>query len=68
MDASVRKLFFKNQFEVTVGARNLFDITNVQTVQSGGATGGAHASGSPDLLLGYGRSYFLKLTYNLNFN
>ncbi|MCM0668575.1 TonB-dependent receptor plug domain-containing protein [Flavobacterium tyrosinilyticum] len=68
MDASVRKLFFKNQFEVTVGARNLFDITNVQTVQSGGSTGGAHASGSPDLLLGYGRSYFLKLTYNLNFN
>lgn len=69
MDASVRKMFFKNQFEVTVGARNLFDITNVQTIQAGGgSTGGAHASASPDLLLGYGRSYFLKLTYNLNFN
>lgn len=68
MDASVRKMFFKNQFEVTVGARNLFDITNVQTIQAGGASGGAHASASPDLLLGYGRSYFLKLTYNLNFN
>lgn len=67
MDASIRKTFFKNQFEVTVGARNLFDITNVQTIQ-GGTTGGAHASGSTDLLLGYGRSYFLKLTYNLNFN
>ncbi|SEO47173.1 outer membrane receptor for ferrienterochelin and colicins [Flavobacterium sp. CF108] len=70
MDASIRKLFFKNQFEVTIGARNLFDITSVQTIQNGGGStgGGAHASGSSDLLLGYGRSYFLKLTYNLNFN
>ncbi|PXY42061.1 TonB-dependent receptor [Flavobacterium cheongpyeongense] len=70
MDASVRRLFFKNQFEVTFGARNLFDITNVQSVQNGGtdSTGGAHAAGNTDLLLGYGRSYFLKLTYNLNLN
>jgi len=70
MDASIRKVFFKNQFEVTIGARNLFDITNVQSVRNGGgdSTGGAHAAGSTDLLLGYGRSYFLKLTYNLNIN
>ena len=64
MDASIRKSFFKNQFEVTVGARNLLDITSVQLTQG---TTGVHVSGS-DLLLGYGRSYFLKLTYNLNFN
>ncbi|SFD70979.1 TonB-dependent receptor plug domain-containing protein [Flavobacterium phragmitis] len=70
MDASIRKGFFKNQFEVTVGARNLFDITSVQSVRNAGgdSTGGAHAAGSTDLLLGYGRSYFLKLTYNLNLN
>jgi outer membrane receptor for ferrienterochelin and colicins len=67
MDASVRKSFFKDQFEVTAGARNLFDIKSVQLVQNG-STGGAHAGGGSDLLLGYGRSYFLKLTYNLNFN
>lgn len=67
MDASVRKSFFKNKFEVTVGARNLFDIQSVQQIQNGG-TGGVHSSGSSDLLLGYGRSYYLKLTYNLNFN
>ncbi|PJJ11042.1 outer membrane receptor for ferrienterochelin and colicins [Flavobacterium sp. 1] len=67
MDASVRKSFFKNQLEVTAGARNLFDIQSVQLIQNGG-TGGAHSSGGSDLLLGYGRSYFLKLTYNLNFN
>jgi len=71
MDASVRKSFFKNQFEVTVGARNLFNVTNLQSVQNGGgdASGGAHGGGtSTDMMLGYGRSYFLKLSYNLNFN
>ena len=70
MDASVRKMFFKNQFEVMVGARNIFNITDVQSTRNGGgdSTGGAHAAGSSDLMLGYGRSYFLKLTYNLNFN
>ncbi|MDI1254494.1 MAG: TonB-dependent receptor [Flavobacterium sp.] len=63
LDASVRKSFFKRQFDVTVGARNILDVTNIQ---QGIATGGAH-SASTDILLGYGRSYFLKLTYNLNF-
>lgn len=64
MDASIRKSFFKSKFEVTAGARNILDITSVQQTQ--GSTG-VHTSGT-DILLGYGRSYFLKLTYNLNFN
>lgn len=63
LDASVKKTFFKRQFDITIGARNIFDVTNIQ---QGIATGGAHTS-STDILLGYGRSYFLKLTYNLNF-
>lgn len=65
LDASIRKSFFKNKFEVTAGARNLLDVTSVQLSQ--GNTGGAHVAGS-DMLLGNGRSYYLKLTYNLNFN
>lgn len=64
MDASIRKSFLKNKFEITAGARNLLDITSVQQTQG---TTGVHAAGS-DILLGYGRSYYLKLTYNLNFN
>lgn len=65
MDASVRKSFLKNQFEVTLGARNVLDIQSVQLTQAGST--GVHVAGS-DVLLGYGRSFFLKLTYNLNFN
>ncbi|WP_338840642.1 TonB-dependent receptor plug domain-containing protein [Flavobacterium ginsenosidimutans] len=69
MDASARKTFFNNKLEVTVGARNLFNITSVQIIQgNGGSSGGVHGSGSSELMLAYGRSYFLKLTYNLNFN
>jgi len=64
MDASIRKSFLNNKFEVTAGARNLLDVTSVQQVQG---TNGVHAAGA-DFMLGYGRSYYLKLTYNLNFN
>lgn len=62
LDASVRKSFFDRKFDVTAGARNLLDVTRINQ----GTTAGAH-SASSDILLGYGRSYFLKLTYNLNF-
>ncbi|WP_432670642.1 TonB-dependent receptor plug domain-containing protein [Flavobacterium sp. SM2513] len=65
MDASLSHAFFKDQFEVTLGSRNILDVTNLQASQSG--TTGMHSTGS-SILLGYGRSYFLKLTYNLNFN
>lgn len=63
MDASVRQSFFKNQLDVTLGARNLLDVVNIQ---SSVASGGAHTAGNTNILMGYGRSYFLKLTYNLN--
>jgi outer membrane receptor for ferrienterochelin and colicins len=66
MDASVRQPFFGNRLDVTIGARNLLDVTSVQFNQPGG--NGIHTTSSANLLMGYGRSYFIKLTYNLNFN
>lgn len=63
LDISIRKNFFKNQFEVTVGARNIFDITNV--TQTGTNQAAGHAAPG-EVMLAYGRSYFLKLAYNLN--
>ncbi|AWA28667.1 TonB-dependent receptor [Flavobacterium magnum] len=64
MDASVRREFFGKKLEVSLGMRNLF---NIRTIRTGTATTGIH-SGASDMLLGYGRSAFVKLTYNLNFN
>ncbi|WP_281322617.1 TonB-dependent receptor plug domain-containing protein [Flavobacterium aestivum] len=63
LDASVRKNFLNNKLEATIGARNLFDIKNVNQTKTAGGAG--HAS-SGEVLMAYGRSYFLKLTYNLN--
>lgn len=64
LDASIRKSFLKNQLEATVGARNILDITNINQTKAN--DGAAHATSS-NVMLAYGRSYFLKLTYNLNF-
>lgn len=64
LDASIRKLFYKNKIELTIGARNLLNINNVN--QSNLNQGAGHAVSS-QVLLAYGRSYFFKLTYNLNF-
>lgn len=64
LDASLRKNLFKNKLEATVGARNLLNITSVNQTRAN--EGAAHATSS-QIMLAYGRSYFLKLTYNLNF-
>ena len=65
LDASVRQKFFNNKLETTVGARNILNVSDVN--QSRINEGSGH-SVLPQLMLAYGRSYFVKLVYNLNFN
>lgn len=64
MDASIKKSFFSGKLDATLGGRNLLDVVNIQ---SNVASAGTHDVGSTSILMAYGRSYFLKLTYNLNF-
>ncbi|AEM69841.1 TonB-dependent receptor plug [Allomuricauda ruestringensis DSM 13258] len=65
MDASARVNITKN-LSLTLGARNIFDIVRVNASDT---PSGAHgSSGVPSRLFGNGRSYYLKLLYNLNFN
>ncbi len=64
LDASIRKSFFKTKLEATIGARNIMNVTNVNKTKAN--EGAAHATAS-QVMLAYGRSYFFKLTYNLNF-
>lgn len=61
LDATINKSFGKN-FELLLGARNLL---NVERVNNSGVSGSAHSGGS-SVALSYGRSYFLKLSYNLS--
>jgi outer membrane receptor for ferrienterochelin and colicins len=65
LDASYRKSFLNNSIQLTLGGRNLLDVTNVNV--SNATTGGTHSTDNNALLLGYGRSYYFKLLYNLNF-
>lgn len=64
LDATIRKSFFNGAFVATLGSRNLLDVTSVNTTAF---DGGAHNGPAAQIPLGYGRSYFLKLAYNLNF-
>ncbi|WP_294820340.1 TonB-dependent receptor [uncultured Flavobacterium sp.] len=64
LDASVKKGFFGNRLDATLGGRNLLNVVNIR---SNVAESGAHDAGSTSLPMAYGRSFFLKLTYNLNF-
>ena len=61
LDASVSRTFLKNQLQLILGAKNLFDVT---TVNRTGAGGGAH-SGSSGTPVSYGRSFFINLNYKL---
>lgn len=53
---------FKKAFELTFGIRNILNVTRIN---NSGLSGGAH-SGGTTRPISYGRSYFLKLNYNLN--
>lgn len=64
LDATIRKSFFNGAFVATLGSRNLLNVTSVNTTAF---DGGAHNGPAAQIPLGYGRSYFLKLAYNLNF-
>ncbi|WP_298828738.1 TonB-dependent receptor [uncultured Capnocytophaga sp.] len=63
LDASIKQPFLGKKLELTLGARNLLDITDVKRTLT---TEGHNTSSS--VLLGYGRTFFLKLTYNLDIN
>lgn len=64
LDASIRKTFFEDKIETTIGARNLLNVTSINQTKTN--EGAGHASSS-QIMLAYGRSYFFKITYNLNF-
>lgn len=64
LDASLKKSFLNNKLETTLGARNILDVTKVD---SNSADPESSHDANSSLLLGYGRSYYLKLLYKLNF-
>ena len=62
LDISIMKSFMQNRFSVTVGGKNLLDVRDVNTamVNSGAHRGGGDGASR----VAWGRTAFLKLTYN----
>lgn len=60
-DFSIQKDVLKN-FILTTGVRNLLDVKNINNTS---VDGGTHSSGG-SRPIGYGRSYFLGISYSIN--
>ncbi|MBI3234210.1 MAG: TonB-dependent receptor [Bacteroidetes bacterium] len=62
MDLSANKSFLKNHMMVTLGAKNLLNVKNVNT---SGNSGGIHTGSSNFASMGYGRTLFASIKYYL---
>ncbi|MCD0477328.1 TonB-dependent receptor [Chryseobacterium sp. LC2016-29] len=60
MDFIVSQPFWKNRFELSLGVKNIFDVT---TINSTNSTAVGHDVASDRINLYYGRSYFARLMY-----
>ncbi|MCK4852662.1 MAG: TonB-dependent receptor [Bacteroidales bacterium] len=63
LDASANKSFWNERILLGIGAKNLFDNTNIE---SSGLTGGEQSSGSGSYPVGWGRTFFISLRLYLN--
>jgi outer membrane receptor for ferrienterochelin and colicins len=62
LDLNFEKSFLSRKLVATFGVRNILDI---DTVNTNAIAGGAHSDTPTALPLAYGRSFFMKLKYNL---
>jgi outer membrane receptor for ferrienterochelin and colicins len=65
MDASIKKQLFSNRTSITLGARNIFNVTELTTTAVAGPSHGSDSISS--IPLGYGRSYYIKIKHNFKF-
>lgn len=63
LDISIQKAFFKKQFNVSIGVKNILDVSNVAL--TGNALGGAHSSNSGAQPVGTGRVFFISCTADI---
>lgn len=60
MDFIVSQPFWKNKMELSLGVKNMFDVTTISDTTTAAS---GHNASSSDLNLFYGRSYFARLLY-----
>lgn len=63
LDVTATSHFWKRKIGITLGVKNLLDITAINGLSG---SDGAHSAGSTSIQIGMGRTYFCSLTVNLN--
>ena len=63
LNVSTTKDFFKKRLTLTIGGKNLFNYTSIYATV---VSTGAHTSGGNSIPVGWGRTFFVKLTYKFN--
>jgi outer membrane receptor for ferrienterochelin and colicins len=61
LNITLSRPFFKNRFDCAIGGKNLFNNTSVI---SKGIGQGGHNGGGGNSPVGWGRTFFIKVTYN----
>ncbi|RZJ39469.1 MAG: TonB-dependent receptor [Chryseobacterium sp.] len=61
MNFTASQPFFNNHFEVSLGVKNIFDVT---TIRNSAQSGDGHNAAADLQNLFYGRSYFARINYN----
>ncbi len=65
LDVTVMKRFFNNSLHISLGGKNLINNKDIQAV-GGGSSGGVHGSSGSSVPVGWGRTFFVKLSYMFN--
>ncbi len=63
MDFTVIKSLFRNKLTLSAGLKNIFNNTNILASGSGS---GPHSGGTNGYMAGWGRTFFIKASVNLN--
>lgn len=65
-DLTVSKNFWGNRIALSIGTKNLFGVEQINIGSVG--SGGVHSSGASSQPVGMGRTYFVRLGFNLDNN
>ncbi|MFA8451502.1 MAG: TonB-dependent receptor plug domain-containing protein [Bacteroidales bacterium] len=63
LDVSAKRSFFNDHLSLTIGGKNLFNVT---TINGANQVGGVHMGGSAQVPIMWGRSFFAALSYRFN--
>ena len=61
LDCSVNRRIFNDLLIITIGGKNLFNITNIKKYNNNSV----HSTSSNNVPVGYGRTFFTNLKFNL---